>query len=452
MGRRLSPSSLLLLGALVLLQGAGSESTSLTQPPTTEPPTLPPTKEPPTLPPTQPPTTEPPTLPPTQPPTKEPPTMPPTQPPTTEPATHPSTQPPKTEPPTHPPTHPSTQPPTEPATHPSTQPPKTEPPTHPSTHPSTQPPTEPATEPATHPSTQPPKTEPPTHPSTQPPTEPATEPATAQPAEVSTASADQCVPVISADGLYPHPRNCSRWLRHFAGQTVSNDCPAGLHFNPATMACDWPASSGCAAVANAPCSVSGCDGGSSDDGITLSGVCACEYCLVAHAEDCTSFYHCQADAKATFHTCSDGLVFSPEASQCVPQGQFPQCQPEVSPTCDPECQCIYPAETCSQYYQCASNSIPTKHECRQGLVYNDNSHNCDYPENVECHSRRKRSLYGLEKLPYVTEEECLHLAGKYPLKDDPSKYFLCNHGKAFVLRCPPGGVFSPMFGRCMLRK
>lgn len=74
----------------------------------------------------------------------------------------------------------------------------------------------------------------------------------------------------------------------------------------------------------------------------------------------------QPGADAQFHACSDGLVFHPEFKQCVLQTLFPQCQPEVPPTCDPTGECLYPAEVCSEYYKCefAQNVSPLiEHNC-----------------------------------------------------------------------------------------
>ncbi|XP_030762527.1 peritrophin-1-like, partial [Sitophilus oryzae] len=47
-------------------------------------------------------------------------------------------------------------------------------------------------------------------------------------------------------GIYPHPSDCTKFLS--CATTDPIDCPAGLHFNPTSSVCDWPADAGCMKV------------------------------------------------------------------------------------------------------------------------------------------------------------------------------------------------------------
>ncbi|XP_064102651.1 peritrophin-1-like [Macrobrachium nipponense] len=159
-------------------------------------------------------------------------------------------------------------------------------------------------------------------------------------------------------------------------------------------------------------------------------------------------------ANAEFHTCSDGLVFNPNIGQCVPQANYPQCQPEKPPMCDPTCECLYPSESCSEYYKCNTDGIPIKKECLGGLHFNDETHSCDYPENVGCSERRKRTFKSqvTKENHFIKPEDCSYLKGVFALEGDVSSYYLCSHGNAFMLRCPDKAVFSGIHGKCILRK
>ncbi|MPC51620.1 hypothetical protein E2C01_045470 [Portunus trituberculatus] len=138
-------------------------------------------------------------------------------------------------------------------------------------------------------------------------------------------------------------------------------CPFHLHFNPVLRVCDWPHNAKCIATSDSECFVPEPIVPTEPPNLKPD-ICDCECCVRPHPEDCTSYYYCEPGANAEFHTCSEGLVFDPQLSQCVIQDQYPQCQPEKPPTCDPTCECLYPAEACTEYYKCKfylRKSVPT---------------------------------------------------------------------------------------------
>lgn len=228
------------------------------------------------------------------------------------------------------------------------------------------------------------------------------------------------------------------------------ECPFHLQFNPVLRVCDWPQHAKCVASSNADCGVPEPVVPTEPPNVKPD-ICDCECCLRPHPEDCTAYYYCEPGSNAEFHTCSEGLVFNPQLSQCVIQDQYPQCQPEKPPTCDPTCECLYPAEACTEYYKCNGDGVPVKFECFGGLYFNDEKHSCDLPKNVSCELRRKRT-YNPEPQKYISAEECKTRKGFFAKRGDPSGYFMCSNGIAFSLRCPDGAVFSSAVGRCILRK
>ncbi|XP_037774842.1 uncharacterized protein LOC119571757, partial [Penaeus monodon] len=152
---------------------------------------------------------------------------------------------------------------------------------------------------------------------------------------------------------------------------------------------DWPQDEGCTDDEEASCTLS-----NPAAPPTLPNpneqICDCECCLKPHPDDCTSYYYCAGMLSSMLFRWSS---VHPEFKQCVLQTQFPQCQPEVPPTCDPTCECVYPAEVCSEYFKCNREGKPHQARMHGGLLFNDKIHSCDLPQNVECSgTRRKRSL------------------------------------------------------------
>ncbi|XP_070001333.1 chondroitin proteoglycan 2-like [Penaeus vannamei] len=268
-----------------------------------------------------------------------------------------------------------------------------------------------------------------------------------------TTSSGECNFICPGKGLYPHPRKCSEYVSCDNSVAHVLQCPAGLHYNPTSKNCDWPQNGACSDNEEASCTLY-----NPRAPRTLPNpneqICDCEYCLKPHPNDCTSYYYCAPGADAQFHACSEGLVFHPEFKQCVLQTQYPQCQPEVPPTCDPTCECLYPSEICSEYFKCTTQGIPIKYECTGGLLFNDNTYRCDLPQNVQCsETRLKRSLtYDDAPQQYVIAEECKQLEGKFAVEGNASAYYLCSHGTAHLMRCPDLAVFSSAAQDCIFMK
>ncbi|XP_037904972.1 peritrophin-1-like [Hermetia illucens] len=100
------------------------------------------------------------------------------------------------------------------------------------------PPVEPTTEPTTEPPTTVPTTEPTT---TEIPTQPP--PTTEPPSTCCPGSCCEC-----DEGQYTSGSECCKFRVCEAGKYVELKCPAGLHWNNKTKACDWPCNAGCANI------------------------------------------------------------------------------------------------------------------------------------------------------------------------------------------------------------
>jgi len=253
-----------------------------------------------------------------------------------------------------------------------------------------------------------------------------------------------------ANGLFPHPRECNKWVECNDWDICVKRCPLGLFYNPIDKKCDWKTISNCIATPDAPCIIPIPEPPTPEPLPVKPEICDCECCLRPHPTDCTSYYYCAPGENAEFHTCSEGLVFNPDLGQCVPAMTYPECVPEVPPTCDPTCECVYPSETCEIYYKC-DDGTPIKHECLGGLVYNDAIHSCDVPANVDCKaqtpSKRGFVMKGLKNA--ITAEDCATRDGKFPAGLS-NQYFFCTKGMAFLMQCPGKAVFDEETGKCQV--
>jgi len=253
-----------------------------------------------------------------------------------------------------------------------------------------------------------------------------------------------------ATGLFPHPRECNKWVECNDWDICVKRCPLGLAYNPIDKKCDWKSQSNCIATPDAPCIIPIPEPPTPAPIIVIPEVCDCECCLRPHPTDCTSYYYCAPGDEAEFHTCSEGLVFNPDLGQCVPAMTYPECVPEVPPTCDPTCECVYPSEACQIYYKC-DEGTPIKHECLGGLVYNDKIHSCDNPANVDCDaqapSKRGFIMKGLKNA--IRPEDCATRNGNFPAGLS-NEYYFCTKGMAFLMQCPGKAVFDAETGKCQV--
>ncbi|XP_063861437.1 mucin-2-like [Scylla paramamosain] len=204
-------------------------------------------------------------------------------------------------------------------------------------------------------------------------------------APVTTPDGSVCdVACPAAQGLFPHPQKCGKWVHCDHNIPYVKDCPAGLHFNPRLKVCDWPQSAGCTSgpdhICEIPTPVPTTPAPNATEP-TASPMCDCA-CCHKPADDCTAYYYCDEDQSLSYHKCSEGLVFHPDFDTCVYADMYPQCiVTEPPPVC--LCDCYYPSEVCSSYYHC-DEGVPVKLDCPEGLYWNQDKKSCDLPQFVNC--------------------------------------------------------------------
>jgi len=105
---------------------------------------------------------------------------------------------------------------------------------------------------------------------------------------------------------------------------------------------------------------------------------ACEDGIHAHETRCDAFYQCANGHRYEDQSCPEGLLYNANTEQC----DWPE-----NVTC-PDVECadgIYPHEdNCNQFYQCANGHRYEDQDCPEGLLYNEANKQCDWPDNVKC--------------------------------------------------------------------
>ncbi|XP_076055290.1 uncharacterized protein LOC143033688 [Oratosquilla oratoria] len=256
----------------------------------------------------------------------------------------------------------------------------------------------------------------------------------------------------SENGLFPHPHDCNKWISCRANVPEVKSCPPHLYYNPAVHACDWHKNVQCTPAASTSCVVPNPEVPSHEHN-PKPKVCDCEGCLRSHPEDCNAYYYCGSDSDATFHTCSNDLVFDPTISQCVHRSEFPKCHREPSPKCEELTdESRYPSHLCSQYFQC-ENGRAMKQECPGKELFDISLGKCENPVLVRCGQRKGGIIPHIHSSNVIkAAEDCRHLDGIYGMSGSHKNYFLCSEGKAIIMKCPKYAMFSPKFKKCLSMK
>lgn len=115
---------------------------------------------------------------------------------------------------------------------------------------------------------------------------------------------------------FPHPTDCTKFYVCDWGTPILKDCPAGLHFNPVLMVCDWPNVAGCGS--------GGTPSTPTTPTTTSEAVCSCpkddKYYACPHEDDCTRCYICELGLQV-LHECKDGLFYNKETMKCDVNGK-----------------------------------------------------------------------------------------------------------------------------------
>ncbi|KAH9388140.1 Chitin-binding domain type 2 [Tyrophagus putrescentiae] len=169
--------------------------------------------------------------------------------------------------------------------------------------------------------------------------------------------------------------------------------------------------------------------------------------LVPHEKYCDAYYRCdKSTGQPVMVNCPNGLAFAgykrglvgncdypfrvgcPEAGGEKVMGQ----PPLNSGNCDWAYGIFAHESSCTRYWQCW-NGTAALQRCPFSLLYNDQLHACDWPDNVpDC-----------QKHPL-----CKEANSRVPIENSCTRYYQCIHGYPRLLRCPGGTAFSREENNC----
>ncbi|KAH8261308.1 hypothetical protein KR044_006994, partial [Drosophila immigrans] len=169
-------------------------------------------------------------------------------------------------------------------------------------------------------------------------------------------------PGCTEGNAIPDPSDCAAFYNCSNSQLVHQVCGSGLYFNADAKKCQ------------------------KDEGQckpTPSPVCV-EGTVTANPANCAGFLECINNVWVA-RQCAPTNYFDTSANKCVVDSEG-VCVPKV---CDPDC-CDRPNDwmgpvdkNCSAYIHCVyGNKFQVR--CPNNLQFNDDTKQCDYPENVKC--------------------------------------------------------------------
>ncbi|XP_042875684.1 uncharacterized protein LOC122255573 [Penaeus japonicus] len=322
------------------------------------------------------------------------------------------------------------------------------------------------------------------------------EPVTPDSGDVDSESCDFTCP--EQQGMYAHPRDCSKFVSCANSQPSTSSCPPPLVFNAAKKVCDWSDNVQCTSASDAECvltivetitdaPVTGSgvtDGGNDED---CDFVCPEVEGIYAHPRDCSKFVSC-ANSKPSTSSCPQNLIFNAAKKVCDWSDNV-QCTSSSDAECvltivetvtdapvtgsgvtdggnDEDCDFVCPEvegiyahpRDCSKFVSCA-NSKPSTSSCPPNLLFNAAKKVCDWSDNVQCTSSLDAECV-LTIVETVTDAPvtgsgvtdggndedcdfvCPEVEGIYAHPRDCSKFVSCANSKPSTLSCPQNLLFN----------
>ncbi|KAG0700419.1 Peritrophin-1 [Chionoecetes opilio] len=245
-------------------------------------------------------------------------------------------------------------------------------------------------------------------------------------------------------GFFAHPSDCGTYVTCSDGDVDIKQCPEGLHFNPVQRRCDYPKLVQCNITARLL--ESGCSlkvivprTRMQEDVVDSSVACDCECCFKPH-DVCTKYYECdEKDGEALVRECSEGLVFNPDIENCDFPGNY-QCPTTAPPLC--QCgECRYPVEgECNAFYD--SSQFPCV-DCSGGQQY--------FPHPTNCRMFIQCAPYGPQPMPCGNDtiwDQRLLTCNHEDITPCCTEWVHCDHNIPYVKDCPAGLHFNAQLKVC----
>nr|AAR06265.1 peritrophic membrane chitin binding protein 1 [Trichoplusia ni] len=246
-----------------------------------------------------------------------------------------------------------------------------------------------------------------------------------------------CAADGSNDVLVAH-ENCNKYYICLGGKPIARPCPGNLLFNPISDQCDWPEKVDCGerVIPDPDDDNNGNDNGGSDNGGSDNG------------------------------SGDNG------GSDSIGGGN---CDPSEAPTicaADGSNDVLVAHENCNKYYICLGGK-PIARPCPGNLLFNPNSDQCDWPQNVDCGDRvipdpdddnSGNDNGGSDNggsdnggnggvcncNPGEAPKICMaeNSNGTLIAHENCDQFYLCDHGKPVAMSCPDNLLYNPYKEEC----
>ncbi|XP_028170052.1 protein FAM186A-like [Ostrinia furnacalis] len=174
------------------------------------------------------------------------------------------------------------------------------------------------------------------------------------------------------------------------------------------------------------------------------------------AGDCDNYVECRKYI-AVMNTCPSGLHFNSAATYPDYPCGYPSevvCESNaVRQIAQPTEECpdqygMYPTSDCSKYTMCQAG-VAYIMDCPAGLVFNEATSTCDWPENVPGCKADLLAEYTCPALALEEDGSPSDEITKYRYKDSCNEYVACLHGQPRLLKCDEGLSFHPESEMCV---
>nr|XP_040232865.2 multiple epidermal growth factor-like domains protein 6 [Anopheles coluzzii] len=217
--------------------------------------------------------------------------------------------------------------------------------------------------------------------------------------------------------VYPHPSDCTQFVRCAGEQPNVQVCPAGHVLHHSSMSCRPGDTNTCEVMENV------CQN-------QTHGV------ILQHPSLCGHFVWCQSGA-ITINPCPVGEILRPDVQFCVP-GNLTTCEyAPIDRMCLGQADHIrfpHPTE-CSSFVACQGQNGVVQ-SCPAGSVYSAKARSCTPGNEATC-ERFENICVGRPESMIAHPNTC-------------TAYIHCSSNLAVYQQCAPGTVFEPSLGGCVV--
>jgi len=182
-----------------------------------------------------------------------------------------------------------------------------------------------------------------------------------------------------------------------------------------------------------------------EDQILQDDPCQAKSKLVGDVQYCDRYWECEF-GQPELYDCPNGLVWIGKKQGIADGCDYPWRHTNICkdkdlanpPQSTEHCDWLYGIfgheTSCTRYWTCW-NGTATEQYCIGGLLYNEETHACDWPQNVS----------GCQKHPLCKDDA----NGNVPLGKSCNRYWACQGGYPRLQRCPAMLVFDKNRKRCV---